>query len=91
MEKEQVHVFFAGYVQGVGFRYTALNLARKHLIKGWVRNLADGRVELLAQGESKQLVNFLEDIRSNFKGNIFKEELNWEKISQEYPNFNIIF
>ena len=45
------HIFFSGWVQGVGFRYRALYAARAMGLTGWVQNLWDGRVEMEAQGE----------------------------------------
>ncbi len=49
--KVRKHIYFSGRVQGVGFRYSAVHLARPLDVTGWVRNLWDGRVEMEAQGE----------------------------------------
>ncbi len=56
-------IFFAGNVQGVGFRYTVKQVAKGFDVTGWVRNLADGRVELQASGEPAELASFIEAIR----------------------------
>ena len=53
------HVFYEGHVQGVGFRYTVRQLAKGFDVTGWVRNLPDGRVELLAGGEPDEVSAFL--------------------------------
>ena len=54
LEKEIIrkHYYFEGRVQGVGFRYKAMYLARSMQLTGWVRNLYDGRVEMEVQGEA---------------------------------------
>ncbi len=54
MEKEIIrkHYYFDGRVQGVGFRYKAMYLARSMHLTGWVKNLYDGRVEMEVQGEA---------------------------------------
>ncbi len=53
--KVRKHIYFSGRVQGVGFRYSAVTLARTLDVTGWVRNLADGRVEMEAQGREEAI------------------------------------
>lgn len=52
----------SGLVQGVGFRFFAQRSAARHQVRGYVRNLEDGRVEALAEGEAKSVQSFLEDL-----------------------------
>ena len=89
--EERVHIFFSGRVQGVGFRYTARHLANRYNLKGWVKNLFDGRVELLAQGNRKEIDSFLEDLRSEFSGYIFNEEIEYIEPSDDLIGFSIRF
>jgi acylphosphatase len=63
MPRERRRVHFSGRVQGVGFRFTCQALARGFEVAGYVRNLPDGRVELLAEGESVELDALLTSIR----------------------------
>ncbi len=56
------HVFYEGRVQGVGFRYTVRQIAKEYEVTGWVRNLIDGRVELLVSGTPDEVEGFLESI-----------------------------
>jgi acylphosphatase len=70
------HVFYSGDVQGVGFRATATSIARRHpAICGWVRNLPDGRVELLADGPADAIDDFLADIREQMADYIQSEDI----------------
>ena len=54
MPRVRRRVYFSGRVQGVGFRFTCQSLARGFEVAGYVRNLPDGRVELVAEGESRR-------------------------------------
>ena len=59
METIRMHYIFSGYVQGVGFRYTAKYAAERLGITGWVRNLGDGSVEAEAEGTAADLAEFV--------------------------------
>jgi acylphosphatase len=63
MQRECRRVYYSGRVQGVGFRFTAQRLARGFDVAGYVRNLPDGRVELVAEGDSAQIDGLLEAVR----------------------------
>jgi len=56
--KKAIHAIVQGRVQGVGFRYSARYAARKLDITGWVRNLENGDVEILAEGSEEALADF---------------------------------
>jgi acylphosphatase len=64
MATERRRVRYSGRVQGVGFRFTSLRLAQSFQVSGYVRNLDDGRVELVAEGDADQVRSFLDSIRS---------------------------
>ena len=68
------HVYYSGSVQGVGFRYAAANLARGRGLGGWVRNLRDGRVELVVEGDEGAVERFLEDVAEAMGGYIGQAE-----------------
>jgi acylphosphatase len=63
-------VLYAGHVQGVGFRYTAQRLAASHPVAGYVRNLPDGRVELVAEGDAAAVQHFLDSVARRLAENI---------------------
>lgn len=65
-------VYFSGHVQGVGFRYTARQVARAYRVSGFVENLDDGRVLLVAEGEEPELDRFLADLGDQM-GRFIKE------------------
>lgn len=60
--KVRKHFYFSGQVQGVGFRYRAVYIARGLGLTGCVRNLWDGRVELEAQGEEESVNRLLKEL-----------------------------
>jgi len=63
MSRVRHRVYYSGRVQGVGFRDTSQRLAQRHAVTGYVRNLADGRVELVAEGDALEVDAFLEAVR----------------------------
>jgi acylphosphatase len=62
---ERVTVLYRGRVQGVGFRATVRHLARGYDVTGIVRNLPEGRVELVAEGGKAELQAFVETIAAS--------------------------
>ena len=60
MRRREVH--YSGHVQGVGFRYTVAGIAKRWRVVGSVRNLPDGRVELIAEGEAAELDGLVGEI-----------------------------
>lgn len=69
-ETVRTHVIFQGRVQGVFFRATSLEIARGFAVTGFVRNLADGTVELEAQGAPDQVRGLIDAIREQYAANI---------------------
>ena len=82
-------VYFAGRVQGVGFRYTTKNIARRYDVSGFVRNCPDGRVELVTEGSPAELDAFLREIRDYFSTNIRNEKRDVQAASGEFAGFEI--
>ena len=62
MPIERRRVYYSGRVQGVGFRFISQRLAREFQVSGSVRNLSDGRVELIAQGDAEVVSSYLEAV-----------------------------
>ena len=88
--REQLHVFWSGRVQGVGFRYTAELVALELGLKGWVKNLPDGRVEALCEGPRKTLDRFLAEVALGpMKRYIQHVETAWDKAAGEFDEFQI--
>jgi len=83
-------VHYAGKVQGVGFRATAAEIARDHPVTGWVKNLPDGRVELLVEGPEKAVDKFLEAVRKRWKDNIEKEDVEKRTPGGKLKGFEIV-
>ena len=72
-----LQVFYEGNVQGVGFRWSVRHIAKGFDITGWVRNLADGRVELQVNGKDEEVRAFLEAVmQSELRSLIRKQNEN---------------
>lgn len=89
---KRLHVIFSGRVQGVGFRYAVCHAAEPFEVAGFVRNLWDGDVEVVAEGTEQELVGLLNAIRSSrMHRNIAGEQVRWEKATLEFDRFGISF
>jgi acylphosphatase len=85
------HVFYEGRVQGVGFRYTVRQIATGYDITGFVRNLPDGRVELLAAGDSDEVTAFLQAIHDSQLASFIRNETSTEILApKNLRGFEII-
>ena len=84
-------VHYSGRVQGVGFRYAVKSLAPGYDATGTVRNLPDGRVELLLEGEREELEAFIEAVQDSGLGPLIRDEsCHWSESSGELRGFEII-
>jgi acylphosphatase len=90
--RKRAHVFYSGRVQGVGFRYSAREVACGYEVTGFVRNLHDGRVELVAEGEEEEVKAFLDAIQASQLGSYIRgTEVRWADDAKEFSGFDITF
>lgn len=87
--KKRIRVFYTGRVQGVGFRFTAIDIARGLGVAGWVKNLSDGRVELVAEADEGRLKDFLSRVNKSFANYIQGAEVSFEEATGEFKDFAI--
>jgi len=86
-----MQILYSGNVQGVGFRYTAKSVANGFELTGTVRNLSDGRVELLAEGSKEELEAFRQAVRdSGLDHFIRNEDVSWSESRDEFRGFEIV-
>jgi len=85
------HIIFTGRVQGIGFRFTALDIANRHRLTGLVRNAPDGTVEMIAQGPSDDIADCIRDIKEAFEGYIRETKTEEIPPDPKYTNFKIAF
>jgi len=91
MSRSRVRVFYAGRVQGVGFRYTVKTLVTGFEVTGIIRNLSDGRVELIVEGVKEELEAFQQAVRdSGFGPLIDHEQISWSEACGDFCGFEII-
>ncbi|MBN3033003.1 MAG: acylphosphatase [Candidatus Saganbacteria bacterium] len=89
MAEKRLAVIFSGTVQGVGFRFTAERFANDYGVKGYVRNLPNGNVELVAEAEEKTLRDFLRAIVEELGNVIDKYSADWLPPTGEFKRFEI--
>lgn len=87
---EEIHMYIAGTVQGVGFRAAVKRHAELHDIKGYVKNLPDGRVEICAQGNRDQIDDFIRTVRSRpGLGSISDLQMQLKPIQELFSSFEV--
>jgi acylphosphatase len=82
-------VYYSGQVQGVGFRYTTLQIARGFDVKGYVENLSDGRVHLVVEAEPGEAKRFLDEIKNRLGDYIRGAKVAELAASGEFAGFSI--
>lgn len=86
---QRATVHFEGHVQGVGFRYSVLQLAREFEVTGFVQNLPDGRVLVEAEGALAELERFIAAIGERMEGFIRKTERHLRACTPQFRGFTI--
>jgi acylphosphatase len=81
--------YFTGRVQGVGFRYTVQNIALQHNVLGYVRNLPDGRVELIMEGPDGEMDQLLDDVKDRMSPYIRDVKMDSSPPTGEFTRFCI--
>jgi acylphosphatase len=77
-------------VQGVGFRATAVSIAHNHAVTGWVRNLPEGRVQLLVEGTETEVQRFLQEVRDRMQGYIEQEQIEERPATGKFTAFQVV-
>ena len=91
MNQTAKHIIFAGRVQGIGFRFTALDIANRYKLTGMVRNLPDGTVEMITQGPADDIADCIRDIKEAFEDYIRETKTEEIPPDPKYTNFKIAF
>ena len=86
----RVHLFISGRVQGVFFRWTVKQKARKIRIRGWVKNLPDGQVEAILESEKEKAEELIEWIKKGVHlAKVDDIKIKWEDYQNEFDNFEV--
>lgn len=90
MADSRAHAYISGDVQGVSFRYYTYHEALKHGLRGWVRNLQDGRVEAVFEGEKANIEKVLAWSQNGPPAaQVDRVDVDWEKPSDSLTGFNV--
>jgi acylphosphatase len=88
--KRRAHLYISGFVQGVFFRSNTRSYAIRNNVKGWVKNLPDGRVEAVLEGEESDVRRVISLCEKGPPGaKVTKVEVKWEEYEGEFSNFTI--
>lgn len=87
---ERRDVWFSGRVQGVGFRFTTQRLAENFEVTGFVQNLHDGRVLMVAEGAGSEIDGLISSIKRQMAANIHDIEFKISAVTKEFDSFEIL-
>lgn len=88
---KQAHIFVSGFVQGVGFRQFIKSRAKRLNITGWVKNLPDGRVETIFQGDKNSVEKIIKECdKGPFLSEVESVVVDWEEKKEVYKDFKIL-
>jgi len=88
----RIHLLISGEVQGVFFRANTRHFASELGVRGWIRNLPTGMVEVVAEGRKPQLDRLIEFCRSGPKGaRVDEMVIEWENFKDEFRSFDVRF
>jgi acylphosphatase len=90
-DNQQREVYYSGRVQGVGFRYTVRQIAQGHKVTGFVKNLPDGRVQLVAEGAAAEIQAFLDEIVTHLGRYVRDVQQTTSPASGRFRSFEIRF
>jgi acylphosphatase len=82
-------IYFSGRVQGVGFRYAVMEVAREYDVAGYVQNLPDGRVQVEAEGSPGEVDAFVAAIEERMRGYIRKTDRSHHERTPHFTGFVI--
>ena len=83
------HIYYSGNVHGVGFRYTAMRVATNYNVTGYVRNMPDGRVEVVVEGLPAEIGFFVDDLAVQMAGYIRETQTQSEPVTGEFADFGL--
>ena len=87
----QAHIFYSGTVQGIGFRYTVQRFAKGLDLTGWVKNLNDGRVEILVEGKKELIEELIKNVNKYFEGYIRDHNESYQPSEGNFRDFQITY
>jgi len=92
MKKVRAHILVSGLVQGVFFRFFTVKKAKEFGVFGWVKNLPDGKIEAIFEGEKEKVQNLVEWMkRGPPNARVDGVKIEWQKFEGKFDNFEIKF
>ena len=90
MVEKRVHIVVIGKVQGVFYRASTVDTARSLGLKGWVRNLSNGNVEIIAEGAETDLIKLYEWCKTGPRNAMVRDiDISWDTAEHSFTDFNI--